>query len=476
MPRIWVCIVATTIACGKGDKTDKGGTTGDKPAAASKLDLVQVDDDKLVAQTKAFARPYGFVWVTAHGTEAVFLADVPPPWDGEMPAGERKRVDNVRDLLRVLDPMNAELEPPPGTDRDDPPPPPPPEDKPDDGADESGGTGTAMVLEEGKMGKQDSDRVEGQYKMKKMAEDPQLARQQAIEQARSAGILGSKALRHGGGFASLGEASIDTAPLAQLQFPAVIVAPSPGAPAIAIPKVLVQAHGGALAVANHDKLALLAVGYGDSPRARVAVESPEGWIELHVAADGVHVVDTGKVVQTVVAWKGAALDRAGLTAALGGKDASDVLVGEGPTAQQLVDTLVALGGKHARLGVLVGTSEARLETLKKSAPPMLSAGQPSTNGDLDKAIIRRFVKRNLDKIQYCYEKALLAKPGLKGTVMVQFFIAPTGTVPSAHATGVDDAVATCVEGVIKGIAFPEPKGGGGVQVNYPFTFRSAAAP
>jgi hypothetical protein len=29
--------------------------------------------------------------------------------------------------------------------------------------------------------------------------------------------------------------------------------------------------------------------------------------------------------------------------------------------------------------------------------------------------------------------------------------------------------------VIKGIEFPKPKGGGGVQVNYPFTFRPEGA-
>ena len=79
----------------------------------------------------------------------------------------------------------------------DDPPPPEEEDKPDDGEDESGGTGTAMALDEGKMGKKDSDRAEGQYKMQKNQEDPQLARQQAIEQARNAGILGSTALRSG---------------------------------------------------------------------------------------------------------------------------------------------------------------------------------------------------------------------------------------------------------------------------------------
>src|SRR5262249_41623740 len=88
------------------------------------------------------------------------------------------------------------------TNQDDPPPP-PPEDQPDDGKDESGGTGTAMALEEGKMGKKDSDRETGQYKMKNENVDPQLARQQAIEQAKTAGILGSTALLQGGAFASL---------------------------------------------------------------------------------------------------------------------------------------------------------------------------------------------------------------------------------------------------------------------------------
>jgi len=71
--------------------------------------------------------------------------------------------------------------------------PPPPEEKPSDGFDdgESGGTGTAMALEEGKMGKKDADRAEGQYKMQKNKESPQEARKAAIEQARNAGILGS---------------------------------------------------------------------------------------------------------------------------------------------------------------------------------------------------------------------------------------------------------------------------------------------
>ncbi|HEY5934275.1 MAG TPA: Ig-like domain-containing protein [Kofleriaceae bacterium] len=72
----------------------------------------------------------------------------------------------------------------------DDPAPPEEENKQMDGDDESGGAGTAMALEEGKMGKKEFDRAEGQYKMKnEKADSP--ARQQAIDQTRNAGILGS---------------------------------------------------------------------------------------------------------------------------------------------------------------------------------------------------------------------------------------------------------------------------------------------
>ena len=110
-----------------------------------------------------------------------------------------------------------------------------------------------------------------------------------------------------------------------------------------------------------------------------------------------------------------------------------------------------------------------------AAVPTVAIGQANANGDLDKAIIRRYVKRNLSKIQYCYEKQLLAKPGLGGTVKAAFFITTSGEVSTATASGVDPEVASCVAGVLKSIEFPKPRGGGGVQVNYPFTFRTAGS-
>ena len=55
----------------------------------------------------------------------------------------------------------------------------------------------------------------------------------------------------------------------------------------------------------------------------------------------------------------------------------------------------------------------------------------------------------------------------------QFFIYAERHRADSTGSGVDPEVASCVADVIRGIEFPKPKGGGGVQVNYPFTFRPA---
>jgi hypothetical protein len=116
-----------------------------------------------------------------------------------------------------------------------------------------------------------------------------------------------------------------------------------------------------------------------------------------------------------------------------------------------------------------------------AAGPTITVGQPSVkpavaggDGELDKAIVRRYIKRNIQKLQYCYEKELLVKAGLSGTVATSFTITEAGVVGSASGSGVDATVASCMANVIKGIEFPKPKGTGGVAVSYPFTVRPAA--
>ena len=279
------------------------------------------------------------------------------------------------------------------TSQDDPPPP-PPEDKPDNGNDQSGGTGTAMALDEGKMGKKDSDRATGQYKMQKNQDDPQLARLQAIEQARTAGILGSSALTQGGAFASL-------------------------------------------------------TGTGDLS---------SGFDDANIYG-GLLGNEAGEMNG------GFGYGRSGFGPGGGG-------TGWGTIGTGRYGTIGHGSGTGQGYGVGGGRGGMRGRT---AAVPTVSIGQPSAQGDLDKAIIRRYIKRNLQKIQYCYEKQLLAKPTISGTVSSQFFITPNGTVASSTGSGVDPEVASCVADVIRNIEFPKPKGGGGVQVNYPFIFHQSGS-
>jgi hypothetical protein len=101
-------------------------------------------------------------------------------------------------------------------------------------------------------------------------------------------------------------------------------------------------------------------------------------------------------------------------------------------------------------------------------------GPPVVHNDgIDRSIIKRHVKQRAAQIGYCYEKELLARPGLAGEVKISFLISPNGNVQSSDGTGFDDAVAGCVASVIKNIAFPASKNGSPISVNYPFHFRTA---
>lgn len=103
------------------------------------------------------------------------------------------------------------------------------------------------------------------------------------------------------------------------------------------------------------------------------------------------------------------------------------------------------------------------------AMPMVAAG------GLDRTVIRRYVKRHLNKISYCYEKELLRTPKLAGTIATQFTIGSDGRVLAVTASGLGNMdVETCIAAVIKTIEFPKAPGAGVVQINYPFTLRPSA--
>ncbi len=110
------------------------------------------------------------------------------------------------------------------------------------------------------------------------------------------------------------------------------------------------------------------------------------------------------------------------------------------------------------------------------ALPTVQLAQPVVVGALDKTIIRRYVTRNLTRIRYCYQKELVAKPSLGGTVEVLFTITPQGVVSSSVATGVDKEVSTCIAQVVKTIEFPKAENSEPVQVHYPFQLQPSTTP
>ncbi|HMG24719.1 MAG TPA: AgmX/PglI C-terminal domain-containing protein, partial [Kofleriaceae bacterium] len=112
--------------------------------------------------------------------------------------------------------------------------------------------------------------------------------------------------------------------------------------------------------------------------------------------------------------------------------------------------------------------------LRAAPVPSVVIAAPQVAGSLDPTIIRRHVRRQLEKITHCYERRRMARPTLAGTVTVRFLISGAGRVITATAVGIGDPeLETCIAGVIKAIEFPSSIAGDPVQVNYPFAFHPA---
>jgi hypothetical protein len=108
--------------------------------------------------------------------------------------------------------------------------------------------------------------------------------------------------------------------------------------------------------------------------------------------------------------------------------------------------------------------------------PTVALQQPTVEeGGLDRAIVRRYLKRQMQKFQYCYEKQLLATPDIKGTVTTQFFVAGTGAVTSAAANGVHTEVANCIAMVVQQTEFPRPQSGQMFRVDFSLKFAPPSA-
>jgi hypothetical protein len=91
--------------------------------------------------------------------------------------------------------------------------------------------------------------------------------------------------------------------------------------------------------------------------------------------------------------------------------------------------------------------------------PRAGADDCHADGALDIQVVRRMVKRQYSKLQYCFEREQLTSPDLKSvSVVLDVVIDADGSTPSVASTGDNGPVTACVRDVIDAIAFPRADG------------------
>lgn len=110
-------------------------------------------------------------------------------------------------------------------------------------------------------------------------------------------------------------------------------------------------------------------------------------------------------------------------------------------------------------------------------PPTLRRGQAIIgHGPLPKEVIQRVIRTHLGEVRRCYQQQLAKQPDLAGTVVVRFTIAASGAVTGARVASsslASPAVGECLVRRSLTWLFPRPRGGGIVNVSYPFVFRTS---
>ena len=170
-----------------------------------------------------------------------------------------------------------------------------------------------------------------------------------------------------------------------------------------------------------------------------------------------------------------------------------------------LDAVKAPGGSNFRVGALVGktpTSNVSVggggggKPLTRGSASLLRGGfgklagrrngtvrgkvrrvtarRLRATGSISREAIAKVINENLGQVQYCYERALIKKPGLKGKLVLEWRISTSGRVMAVRqkTSSIPSAeVATCIIRKLKTWRFPKPRGGV-VVVSYPFIFSS----
>lgn len=257
--------------------------------------------------------------------------------------------------------------------------------------------------------------------------------------------------------------------------------PDPGKPKEPLKRIVKQ---GTEPIKKPTNIVTASIPKSDSSSKSLSTKGPTAYAQVQAKSLG-HVevyksADFASTVSSVVA-KGGSLSGVRTNNAsgngggnsLGGGVATGVSTGTGNVKTAGIPTNQgSLVG--ATVGVLGESKGAGGLSAKKA---IYTAGIPSETvvlGSMDPDVIRRILLDHLPQFRYCYQKEL-EKLGqeMSGVIKLDFSIGASGHVTQAgvdSSSGLPTEVKKCVIGVLKGISFPEPMGGGTVEVKQPMNF------
>lgn len=138
---------------------------------------------------------------------------------------------------------------------------------------------------------------------------------------------------------------------------------------------------------------------------------------------------------------------------------------------------------NGNVGSLTGATVGKIGTTKgagglSAKTGVYTAGIPSETvvlGSMDPDVIRRILRENIPQFRSCYQRELNRNNSkdISGSIRLVFTIGASGAVSRAGVDGqtaLPANVKRCVVGVLRGIQFPSPLGGGTVDVKQPFNF------
>jgi len=101
------------------------------------------------------------------------------------------------------------------------------------------------------------------------------------------------------------------------------------------------------------------------------------------------------------------------------------------------------------------------------------AGSGAYPRTIDAFVVRDKIRKDLPRINRCYESALRYEPELEGKVAVRFAVIRTGYVRGVHVvenTTGNASVERCVARIVSALRFPRRRNGKSVRFTFPFVF------